>query len=197
MNGTDPFRIFRRWYQEARDCGNPDPSVITLATATAGGKPSARTVLLKEFDAGGFVFYTNYGSRKARELDENPQAAMVIHWPETGYQVRIEGRVEKTSAEESDRYFASRPRGSQLGAWTSRQSRPIPSRESLESALRAREMEFRDREVPRPPHWGGYRLVPDRIEFWVEQENRLHDRVVYERKSAEGKVRWVSRRLAP
>jgi pyridoxamine 5'-phosphate oxidase len=143
------------------------------------------------------VFFTNYRSRKGLQLERNPRAALVIYWQHSGRQVRIEGRVEKVTAGESDRYFATRPRGSQLGAWASEQSSTIPSRESLERSLRERELEFRDREVPRPPHWGGYRLIPERMEFWVEREDRLHDRVVYERFSKGDPEGWICRRMAP
>jgi pyridoxamine 5'-phosphate oxidase len=197
MIGQNPFLLFRQWYREAVDAGIPEPGTMTLATADTEGRPSARTVLLKDFDEKGFVFFTNYRSRKGLQLERNPRAALVIYWQHSGRQVRIEGRVEKVTAGESDRYFATRPRGSQLGAWASEQSSTIPSRESLERSLRERELEFRDREVPRPPHWGGYRLIPERMEFWVEREDRLHDRVVYERFSKGDPEGWICRRMAP
>lgn len=193
MTIQNPFLQFRQWYLEAVNSGIPDPTIMTLATVGADGKPSARIILLKDFDDSGFVFYTNYQSKKAEQLFHNPWAALVLHWPSLGHQVRIEGRVEKIPAEESDRYFARRPRGSQLGAWASGQSTALPSRESLEEAMRQREMEFREREVPRPPHWGGFRLIPLRIEFWDERDDRMHLRVEYEKKDDD----WVSRRLAP
>lgn len=193
MKIQNPFIQFRQWYLEAVNSGIPDPTIMTLATVGADGKPSARIILLKDFDDSGFVFYTNYQSKKAEQLYHNPWAALVFHWRSLGHQVRIEGRAEKIAPEESDRYFTSRPRGSQLGAWASEQSRTIPSRESLEEAMRQREMEFREREVPRPPHWGGFRLIPERIEFWDERDDRMHLRVEYEKKDDD----WVSRRLAP
>jgi pyridoxamine 5'-phosphate oxidase len=192
MSSLNPFVHFRQWYREAFDAGIPEPGTMTLATSDAEGRPSARIVLLKDFDEKGFVFFTNYRSRKGMHLDRNPWAALVVYWQQSGRQVRIEGRVVKVPAGESDRYFATRPRGSQLGAWASEQSSTIPSRESLEASLRERDLEFRDREVPRPPHWGGYRLIPDRMEFWVEREDRLHDRLVYERSST-----WNSGGITP
>jgi pyridoxamine 5'-phosphate oxidase len=193
MKKNNPFDIFREWYQEALDAGVPDPTIMTLATVDKKGRPGARIVLLKAFDKEGFVFYTNYRSRKARDLEEHPRAALVLHWRETGRQVRIEGITEKTSPEESDRYFKTRPRGSQLGAWASAQSSYIPTRASLDESLENLAIEFRDRPVPRPPHWGGYRVIPDRIEFWSDRENRMHDRVLFE-KTSRG---WSSSRLAP
>jgi pyridoxamine 5'-phosphate oxidase len=193
MKKNNPFEIFRDWYREAQNAGVPDPTVMTLATADGEGKPAARIVLLKSFDEKGFVFFTNYRSRKARDLGENPRAALILHWWETGRQVRIEGITEKTSPEESDNYFDSRPRGHQLGAWASEQSSHVPTRASLDESLHHRAREFSDRPVPRPPHWGGYRVIPDRIEFWSNRKNRMHDRVVFER-TARG---WSSTRLAP
>jgi pyridoxamine 5'-phosphate oxidase len=175
----DPFHLFRQWYHEAVDSEISDPTIMSLATAGSDGKPSVRIVLLKEFDERGFVFYTNYRSRKAGQLEENPHAALAIHWP--GHQVRIEGRVHRVSEEESDRYFATRLRGSQLGAWASEQSSTMASRESLEGAMLKAEKRFGNGDIPRPPHWGGYRLEPCRIEFWTEREDRLHDRILYER----------------
>lgn len=212
-NDKNPILLFAKWFREATESDIPDPEVMSLATAGRDGSPSVRIVLLKEFDERGFAFYTNYRSRKALQLEENPRAAMVIHWSPLGRQVRIEGRVEKITAEESDRYFSSRPRGSQLGAWASNQSSVIPTRQSLEKGLAERENEFRNREVPRPPHWGGYRLIPDRIEFWVDREDRLHDRIEFQRPGSpdpgtaenpgkgigrtSGEDNWTVRRLAP
>jgi pyridoxamine 5'-phosphate oxidase len=166
---------------------------MTLATAGPDGRPSARIVLLKEFDERGLVFYTNYRSRKADELESNPFAALVIHWNRLGLQVRIEGRVEKISPGESDLYFTSRPRGSRIGAWASAQSREITSRDDLNEAVKQFEERFPGNDIPRPPHWGGYRVLPGRIEFWAERNDRLHDRIVYE-PEGEG---WKSRRLSP
>ncbi len=212
-NDKNPILLFGKWFREATESDIPDPTVMSLATAGRDGSPSVRIVLLKEFDERGFAFYTNYRSRKALQLEENPRAAMVIHWSPLGRQVRIEGRVEKITAEESDRYFSSRPRGSQLGAWASNQSSVIPTRPRLEKGLAERENEFRNREVPRPPHWGGYRLIPDRIEFWVDREDRLHDRIEFQRSASpdpgpaekpgkgidrtSGEDNWTVRRLAP
>jgi pyridoxamine 5'-phosphate oxidase len=206
MTDQNPILIFRQWYLEAVDSGIPDPTVMTLATTGSDYRPSARVVLMKSFDERGFVFYSNYCSNKAEDLDSNPFAALVFYWPKLGHQVRIEGRVEKTSSKESDTYFASRPRGSQLGAWASKQSWIIPSGEILEKALWKKEQEFKGKEVPRPPYWGGYRLIPDRMEFWVDRENRLHDRCVYERilgtdkpgsASDKSPDEWIMRRLSP
>ena len=193
MKNTDPFSIFSEWYQEAIEAGIKDPSIMTLATVNGEGKPGARIVLLKSFDKNGFVFYTNYQSRKGMDLEQHPRAALVLHWRETGHQVRIEGASEKVPASVSDRYFKSRPRGSQLGAWASEQSREIPSRASLEKSLKRCELEFREQPVPRPPHWGGYRVIPDKIEFWSDRESRMHDRMHFE-KTDKG---WVVKRLAP
>ncbi len=193
MNATDPIVIFREWYQEAIDTGITDPSIMTLATVDGEGNPAARIVLLKSFDENGFVFYTNYQSRKGMDLEKNPRAALVLHWRETGHQVRIGGITEKVTASASDRYFESRPRGSQLGAWASEQSRQIQSKAHLDESLKRWESEFRDQPVPRPPYWGGYRVIPDKIEFWSERENRMHERMLFE-KTGQG---WVFKRLAP
>jgi pyridoxamine 5'-phosphate oxidase len=170
-----------------------DTAPVALATADASGKPSVRMVLLRGVDERGFVFHTNYESRKARELDENPRAALCVHWHSLEEQIRIEGRVERLGADESDVYFASRPRGSQLGAWASRQSAPLASRETLEEEYRATERRFEGSSVPRPPFWGGYRLIPDRIEFWFGRPDRLHDRLLYVRDGSG----WRIERLYP
>ena len=193
MKPTDPIVIFRDWYQEAINTGITDPSIMTLATVDGEGNPAARIVLLKSFDENGFVFYTNYQSRKGTDLEKNPRAALVLHWRETGRQVRIEGITKKVQASASDRYFESRPRGSQLGAWASEQSREIPSKAHLDESLKRWESEFRNQPVPRPPYWGGYRVIPDKIEFWSDRENRMHERMLFE-KTDQG---WVFKRLAP
>ena len=193
MKTTDPFTIFRDWYQEAIDAGIKDPTIMTLATVDGEGYPSARIVLLKSLDKMGFVFYTNYQSRKGMELEKNPRAALVLHWRETGRQVRVEGITEKLPASASDQYFESRPRGSQLGAWASEQSHEITSRASLDESLKKWGVKFRDKPVPRPPHWGGFRVIPQRIEFWSDRENRMHERMLFEKIAGN----WAFRRLAP
>jgi pyridoxamine 5'-phosphate oxidase len=190
----DPVVEFARWFAEAQEAQVADANAMTLATATADGQPSARIVLLKAFDERGFVFFTDYRSRKGAELEANPRAALVFYWHELERQVRITGGVALTSREESERYFASRPIGSRLGAWASHQSRVIPGRAALESDLREVEARFGDGEVPLPPHWGGYRVVPDAIEFWQGRESRLHDRIRYVRESGSG---WRVQRLSP
>ncbi len=189
----DPIEQFRKWFDEVLAAGLHEPNAMTLATATPSGCPSARVVLLKGFDARGFVFYTNYEGRKSRELEENPYCALVFYWGELERQVRVEGRASRVSAEDSDAYYRSRPRGSRLGAWASEQSRPVGGREALEGRLWELESEYEGREVPRPAFWGGYRVEPWEIEFWQGRENRLHDRLVY-RRSDEG---WKIERLQP
>lgn len=189
----DPVEQFRRWFEEAQAADLHEPNAVTVATAASDGRPSARTVLLKGFDERGFVFYTNYEGRKSREMEANPRAALLFYWGELERQVRVEGRVERIAAEESDAYFASRPRGSQLGAWASEQSRPVVYRAALEEKLREVEERFGDGEVPRPPFWGGYRVEPEIIEFWQGRENRLHDRLVYRRENGG----WRIERLQP
>jgi len=189
---ADPFKQFDCWFHDALQAELPLPNAMTLATATATGRPSARAVLLKGVDAGGFVFYTNYASRKARELAANPHAALVFVWHELERQVRIEGAIEKVSAEESDAYFDSRPLGSRLGAWASPQSMVLPSRLALAAKVAAIVLRY-GKHPPRPPHWGGYRVLPEAIEFWQGRKNRLHDRLLYT-KQAGG---WKIERLAP
>jgi pyridoxamine 5'-phosphate oxidase len=189
----DPVEQFRRWFDEALEADLHEPNAFVLATATRDGLPSARVVLLKGLDERGFVFYTNYEGRKGRELEENPRAALLFYWGELERQVRIEGTVSRVSEEESDAYYASRPRGSRLGAWASEQSRVVEGREVLESRIGDLEAEYEGREVPRPPFWGGYRVNPAAIEFWQGRENRLHDRIVYRRESG----RWKTERLQP
>jgi pyridoxamine 5'-phosphate oxidase len=190
----DPLRLFRRWFEEAIASGSRLPESMTLATATKDGKPSARVVLLKQLDDEGFVFYTNYNSRKSRELEENPAAALVCYWVGLDRQVRVEGVVERVSARESDEYFHTRPRESQIGALTSPQSEVIESRQVLEKRFHDFEAMYRDRAVARPAHWGGYRLKPKAIEFWQNREGRLHDRVLFTR---QGDGNWTIQRLAP
>ena len=188
----DPLAQFGAWFEEALGSGVALPNALTLATATRDGRPSAREVLLKSFDARGFVFFTNYGSRKGRELGENPRAVLHFCWKELERQVGIEGSVERVSAAESDEYFASRPLGSRLSAAISPQSETVASREVLESSLEQASKRWRD-APPRPPHWGGYRLAPDAFEFWQGRKDRLHDRLCYLRAGGA----WKIERLAP
>jgi pyridoxamine 5'-phosphate oxidase len=190
---SNPFKQFGIWLDQAIQANVAEPNAMTLATATRDGRPSARIVLLKGIDSRGFVFFTNYESRKGRELDVNPFAALTFLWTELARQIRIEGQVEFVTAAESDEYHRTRPRGSQLGAWCSSQSEVIGGREVLEARLRELEEKFRDRDVPRPPYWGGYRLTPVMIEFWQGRPNRLHDRIRY--RWTAGK--WIMERLAP
>ena len=190
----DPLVEFRRWYRLAEESGVPQPDAMTLATSTADGAPSARMVLLKGVDDQGFVFFTNYESRKARELAENPRAALVLYWVALRRQVRVTGRVEPITAEESEAYFRSRPFGSRLAAWASRQSSLIPDRSVLEDEYRRLEAEYADGDLPLPPYWGGYRVTPDSVEFWMGRENRLHDRLRYRRGD---RGEWVIERLSP
>jgi pyridoxamine 5'-phosphate oxidase len=190
----DPLEQFRAWFEEALAANLHEPNAMIVATATPDGRPSARVVLLKGFDERGFVFYTNYQGRKGRELEENPRCALLFYWGELERQVRIEGRASRVSGEESDAYFASRPRGSRLGARASEQSRPIEDRAALEQRLRELEASFEGREVPRPPFWGGYRVEPEAFEFWQGRENRLHDRLLYRPVETGG---WSIARLQP
>ena len=175
----DPLTQFGRWYEEARAGGAFEPDAVAIATATPDGRPSARMVLLKGFDAEGVVFFTNYGSRKGAELEANPRAAMLFHWPELGRQVRIEGAVARATRAEAEAYAHNRPRESQLSALASPQSQPVPSREWLEQRVEELDREHADRELPVREDWGGYRLAPDAWEFWQHRPNRLHDRFRY------------------
>jgi pyridoxamine 5'-phosphate oxidase len=190
----NPFKQFDIWFQQALAAGLPEPNAMTLATATLDGKPSARIVLLKGFDEGGFVFFTNYESQKGRELLANPRAALVCYWIELERQVRISGAVSRVSAEESEEYFQSRPLGSQLGAWASQQSEVVGGRKILEDKLEQLTREYQTKPVPLPPHWGGYRVAPETLEFWQGRPNRLHDRLRYTRQSSS---QWLIERLSP
>ena len=193
MIDRDPIKQFQLWFNDAIAAGLPMPEAMTLATSTRDGKPSARMVLLKQVNHDGFVFFTNYQSAKATQLDANPYAALVFYWSQLDRQVRVEGSVVRTSAQESRDYFKTRPRESQIGAWASAQSQAISSREALEQRGQELEAFYLDREVDCPEHWGGYRLKPERIEFWKGRIGRLHDRILY-RRDATG---WSITRLAP
>jgi pyridoxamine 5'-phosphate oxidase len=189
-----PFKQFELWFNQALAADLLEPNAMTLATVTAEGKPDARIVLLKGFDLRGFVFYTNYRSQKGQELAANPHAALVFLWGDLERQVRVVGRVEKATDLEADTYFQSRPLGSRLGAWASTQSEVIPSREFLEARMTALEKEYQGREIPRPDHWGGFRVVPTEMEFWQGRPSRLHDRLRYQ---LQDNGAWVIDRLAP
>ena len=189
----DPIAQFGEWYERALSVEKPLPHAAALATASRSGRPSARMVLLKSFDARGFVFFTNYRSRKGQELSRNARATLLFYWGSLERQVRVEGRITKVSRRESEDYFATRPRGSQLSAWASPQSETVPSRNALEQSMEELARRYPD-QVPRPPHWGGYRLAPEAIEFWQGREDRLHDRILY-RRSRGG--RWIIQRVAP
>ena len=189
----DPLEQFRRWYAEAEEAGIRAPHAMALATADAHGAPSVRMVLLKGADDDGFVFFTGYGSRKGGELEANPRGALLFYWDPLGRQVRVEGSVERVSPAESDAYFATRPRGAQLAATASRQGRVLQSRDELDSRVAELERELAGGGVPRPEHWGGYRLRPDVYEFWQHRESRLHDRLRYRREGGD----WLLERLSP
>ena len=189
----DPIRQFERWFADAVSARVPEPNAMTLSTATRDGVPSARIVLLKGVDADGFVFYTDYRSRKGAELAENPLAALTFLWKEIERQVRITGAVSRVTTQESEAYFRTRPPGSRLGAWASHQSSMIASREELDARLRDVTERFADGDVPLPPHWGGFRVSPDEIEFWQGRPDRLHDRLLYRR----GERGWEISRLSP
>lgn len=190
----DPIRQFQAWFEQATEAGIAEPHAATVATATLDGRPSARIVLIRGFDERGFVFFTNYESRKGREIDANPFASICFFWQPLERQVRIEGAVVRATEAESDEYFRGRPTGSKLGAWVSEQSEVVAGREALEAELEAIKRRFPDGEIPRPPHWGGFRVVPESVEFWQGRRSRLHDRLVY-RKSPQGG--WRIDRLAP
>jgi pyridoxamine 5'-phosphate oxidase len=189
----DPIAMFAAWFADARASVRPLPHAMALATTGPGGRVSMRMVLLKDFDVDGFVFYTNYRSRKARDLARNARASLLFYWGSLERQVRIEGKVTKVTRRESDEYFSTRPRGSQLGAWASPQSETIADRAALDQLCAATAARYAGK-VPRPPHWGGYRLAPEAIEFWQGREDRLHDRILY-RRTRNG--RWVTAWLAP
>lgn len=189
---ADPILQFERWFKEAVEARVNEPNAMCISTVSSDGQPSARIVLLRNFDKEGFVFYTNYNSRKGTEINENPKAALLFFWPELERQVRVEGILKKQSPVESTRYFDSRPRESKLGAWASEQSKPIDSRLILDQAYQENSKKYPG-EVPRPPFWGGYVLMPERIEFWQGRANRLHDRILY---SLENK-NWKTERLSP
>lgn len=192
---TNPFDQFQKWFKEAIDADVPEPNAMTLATCNASGRPSARIVLLKGFDEQGFVFFTNYNSRKGQEFEANPAAALVFWWIELERQVRIEGSVEKVTPEQSTEYFQSRPKGSQVGAWASPQSSVIGDRKELENKVKDIEEKYKVEDIlPRPEHWGGYVVKPDLIEFWQGRPSRLHDRIQY-RLQEDGS--WKTERLAP
>jgi pyridoxamine 5'-phosphate oxidase len=191
---ADPVEQFRRWFDEAKRAVPQLPECMILATASKEGEVSARAVLLKSFDARGFVFFTNYNSRKAAQIHENPRAALTFWWPQIERQVRIEGAVVRATEEESDEYFASRPRGSQIGAWASEQSKVIAGRGDLDAHFQELSATYHDRPIPRPPHWGGYRVMPILFEFWQSRDDRLHDRFQYRLREAND---WVIERLSP
>ena len=193
VQGTNPIDLFQSWFKDARQSGLFLPEAMTLATCSSQGKPSARTVLLKSADPSGFVFFTNYGSQKGIELESNPFASLLFHWPILQRQVRIEGTVSRVAREDSEIYFHSRPRGSQIGAWASIQSQKLATRAELQAAIEKIESKYKDQPVPLPDHWGGYRIQPEKIEFWQGRPFRLHDRLVFEKVKGE----WRTHRLYP
>jgi pyridoxamine 5'-phosphate oxidase len=189
----DPFATFALWLEEAKKTEPNDPNAMTVATSTATGRPSARIALLKEWDARGFVFYTNLESRKSEEIRQNPQIALLFHWKSLQRQIRIEGPASQVDDAQADAYFAGRPRQSRLGAWASAQSRPLPDRKTFEAKLAETEARFPEPNTPRPPFWSGWRVTPEQFEFWQDMPYRLHDRITYTRSGP----LWVQRRLYP
>lgn len=194
MEAQDPIALFREWYDQARQADIDKPHAMALSTTGEDGRPASRMVLLSNFDERGFVFHTNYESRKALEITHMPWVALLFWWDPLGHQVRIEGEAEKTSPEEADAYFSQRPRGSQLSAWAAEQSQVVPSRAVLEERVEALARKYSGQDVPRPPFWGGYRVYPQVMEFWEQRDNRLHDRLRFRRDRQGG---WVRERLAP
>ncbi len=193
MNYTNPFNFFTDWYAKARESSIDKPNAMVLSTLASDNMPTSRVVLLSSFDSDGFIFHTNYGSQKADQLKLNASASLLFWWDELGYQIRIQGQVRKTSALESDEYFAGRPRGSQIGAWASRQSVPVSDREKLEQEVTKYTRKFEGGDVVRPEFWGGYQLKPNFFEFWINRESRLHDRIEFQLKNNE----WHKALLAP
>jgi len=194
MTQSDPLTLFANWFAEAGETDIDKPNAMTLTTVDSTHRPHARIVLLSSFDEHGFVFHTNYNSDKGHDIAHNPQVSLSFWWDQLGYQIQINGKAEKTTPEESDDYFANRPRGSQIGAWASDQSHIIADRESLETKVRQFTEEFEGKDVSRPSHWGGYRVVPDQFEFWVNGADRLHDRFRF---TIDTNGNWQSNRLAP
>lgn len=193
MSEIDPIAQFSVWFEDAIKAEPSNANAMTLATVGPDGRPSTRMVLLKEHDSQGFVFYTNFNSQKGRELAANPHASLCFYWKSLGRQIRVEGKAGRVSDAEADAYYASRPRGSRIGAWASEQSQPVDSRDVLEARVRDLTAKYGDGEIPRPPHWSGFRVVPDRIEFWTDRPDRLHDRQLFVR-TPDG---WSEQRLQP
>jgi pyridoxamine 5'-phosphate oxidase len=194
---SDPLALFSAWFKQAEDKETNDPNGMALATVSPSGMPDLRMVLLKAFDAEGFVFYTNFGSAKGRDLKANPKAALLFHWKSLRRQIRIQGLVSEVTAAEADAYFASRPRDAQIGAWASRQSEPLSGRHELEREVARYALKFGLGPVPRPPHWSGFRVGPERFEFWTDKPFRLHERLIFIRENNEGTVGWRREHLFP